>query len=211
MEPASAEDLNLLARAHGFVVDADTNHIRVVTTGTHDRQFLKKNFKNFPKRLLNVPWRIDYRIKIPAFIDLEINAGRGDLDINGVEGLISIKSTAAERVNLNFTGGTVRATFGSGKVNFNARNRSWRGAGGEIQVASGELNVSMPPDMNGQINAEILRAGQIENSFQTLKPREQTKFTDKAIQAQAGAGGAQFFFTVGDGVLRLKPAAGNDK
>ena len=80
-----------------------------------------------------------------------------------------------------------------------------------MQVASGELSVTMPPDMNGDINAEILRTGQIENSFQALKPRDRAKFTEKAIQARAGAGGAKFLFTVGDGTLRLKTMMGNDK
>jgi hypothetical protein len=65
--------------------------------------------------------------------------------------------------------------------------------------------------MNADINAEILRTGQIENSFQTLKPRDRAKFTEKAMQARAGVGGAKFLFTVGDGSLRLNSTAGNDK
>ena len=103
------------------------------------------------------------------------------------------------------------ATFGSGKINFNATARSWRGSGTDVQVASGELNVTMPPDMNADLNAEILRTGQIENSFQTLKPRDRAKLSEKLIQATAGVGGARFLFTVGDGTLRLKSAAGNGK
>lgn len=211
LEAASEEDLNLLAQVSGFAADAETNHVRILTTGSHDKQFLKKNFKQFPKRLLNLPFRVDYRIKLPAFTDLEINAGRGDLRLAGVEGVVVIKASKTENADLTFSGGVVTATFGSGKINFNAAARSWRGSGADVQVANGELNVTMPPDMNGEINAEILRVGQIENSFPALKPRDNSKFTDKAMQARAGAGGARFLFTVGDGNLRLKSAAGNDK
>lgn len=209
IEAASEEDLNLLAQADSFVADADTNHVRILTTGAHDKEFLKKNFKQFPKRLLNAPFRVDYRIKLPAFTDLEINSGRGDLNLKGVEGVIVIKASATENANLTLSGGVVLATFGSGKINFNAAARSWRGSGADVQVASGELNVTMPPDMNGDINAEILRAGRIENSFALLKPRDNAKFTEKTIQARAGAGGARFLFKVGDGTLRLKSATGN--
>jgi hypothetical protein len=211
IEAASQEDLNLLTQANSFTADAETNHIRIFTTGTHDKQFLKKNFKNFPKQLLNLPFRVDYRIKLPSFTDLEINAGRGDLNLTGVEGVIVIKATGTENANLTFSGGVVTATFGSGKINFNATARSWRGSGADVQLSSGELNVTMPPDMNADLNAEILRTGQIENSFKTLKPRDRAKLTEKLIQATAGAGGARFLFTVGDGTLRLKSAAGNGK
>lgn len=211
IEAASQEDLNLLAQANSFVADAETNHVRIFTTGTHDKQFLKKNFKRFPKGLSNVPFRVDYRIKLPSFTDLEINAGRGDLNLNGVEGVIVIKATETENADLTFSGGVVMATFGSGKINFNATARSWRGSGADVQVARGELNVTMPPDVNADLNAEILRTGQIENSFQALKPRDPAKLSEKLIQAAAGVGGARFLFTVGDGTLRLKSAAGNVK
>jgi hypothetical protein len=211
IEADSQDNLNLLSQVNSFVADAEMNHIRVLTTGTHDKQFLKKNFKKLPKQLLNLPFRVDYRIKVPSFTDLEINSGRGDLNLNGVEGVIVIKAGATENANLTMSGGALVATFGSGKINFNATARSWRGNGADIQLASGELNVSMPPDMNAEINAEILRTGQIENSLLALKPRDRSKFTEKAMQARAGAGGAKFLFTVGDGALRLKSENGNGK
>ncbi len=211
IEAATAEDLNLIAQTASFVADAETNHVRIFTTGTHDKQFLKKNFKQFPKRLLNVPFSVDYRIKLPSFTDLEINSGRGDLKLSNVEGVIVIKASQTQNADLTLSGGVLMATFGSGKINFNATARSWRGSGADVQVSNGELNITMPPDMNADINAEILRTGQIENSFENLKPRDRAKFTEKAVLARAGAGGARFLFTVGDGILRLKSAAGNGK
>lgn len=211
IEADSQDNLNLLSQVNSFVADAEMNHIRVLTTGTHDKQFLKKNFKKFPKQLLNLPFRVDYRIKVPSFTDLEINSGRGDLNLNGVEGVIMIKAGATENANLTMSGGALVATFGSGKINFKATARSWRGSGSDIQLAGGELNVTMPPDMNAEINAEILRTGQIEHSFSALKPLDRSKFTEKAIRARAGAGGATFLFKVGTGVLRLKSGSGNDK
>src|SRR5215208_6000148 len=59
-------DLDQIAAVNGFVFDEDLNHLSVLTTGTHDRTFMKRVAKNFPKKLLNLPWKIDYRLRVPA-------------------------------------------------------------------------------------------------------------------------------------------------
>src|SRR5215217_1484584 len=51
-------DLDQLARVNSFVFDEDLNHISVLTIGTHDRAYMKQSAKNFPKKLLNMPWKI---------------------------------------------------------------------------------------------------------------------------------------------------------
>ncbi|HEV2834111.1 MAG TPA: hypothetical protein VGW58_02280, partial [Pyrinomonadaceae bacterium] len=57
-------DLDQLAKVNGFVFDEDINHVSILTVGTHDRTFMKKSAKNFPKKLLNLPWKIDYRLRV---------------------------------------------------------------------------------------------------------------------------------------------------
>ena len=52
-------DLDQLAKVNNFVFDEDLNHISILTVGTHDRAYMKKSAKSFPKKLLNLPWRID--------------------------------------------------------------------------------------------------------------------------------------------------------
>src|ERR1044072_1770584 len=52
-------DLDQLAKVNTIVFDEDVNHLNILTTGTHDRAFMKKSAKNFPKNLLNLPWKID--------------------------------------------------------------------------------------------------------------------------------------------------------
>ncbi|MDT7603195.1 MAG: hypothetical protein QOF61_1192, partial [Acidobacteriota bacterium] len=65
------EELGQLAAVNGFVLDADGAHFRLMTTGTHDRKFMKK-VKSFPKQLLAMPWKIDYHIRVPAVVDLDV-------------------------------------------------------------------------------------------------------------------------------------------
>src|SRR5215212_3673411 len=51
-------DLDQLALVNSFAFDEDVNHLSVLTTGTHDRIYMKRSAKNFPKNLLNLPWKI---------------------------------------------------------------------------------------------------------------------------------------------------------
>jgi hypothetical protein len=59
LKAETENDLNQLATVNTFVFDEDLNHVSILTTGTHDRAFMKKQAKNFPKKLLNLPWKID--------------------------------------------------------------------------------------------------------------------------------------------------------
>jgi hypothetical protein len=196
------EDFARLGAINGFLLDEDVNHLSILTTGMHDKVFMRRTAKDFPKRLLGLPWKIDYRIRLPLNTDLEIDAGRGPINLSGIEGALRLNALESD-ATLAFTGGTVSATIGSGTVNLNINARSWRGSGADIRLASGALIIQLPANFNADINADILRTGQIENAVATLLPRERTNQTPRSLKARAGAGGATLSFTVGDGTLRL--------
>ena len=195
-------DLALLAPVNNFAFDDDTDHIRILTTGTHDRAFMKK-LKNFPKRLLNLPWKIDYKLRVPASTDVEIDTGHGPVTLSGVEGALRVNATESEAA-ITLTGGTVSVTIAAGNVNLSIPVRSWRGGGAEIRSAAGVLTVDLPPGFNGDIDADVLRAGKIVNSYEGLETREKPGITERTVRARAGSGGAFFRFTVGDGIVTIK-------
>src|SRR5215218_3552414 len=198
-------DLDQLARVNTFVFDEDLNHLSVLTTGTHDRTFMKRSAKNFPKQLLNLPWKIDYRLRVPANTDLEINAGHGDVKLTGVEGALRVTATESETA-LTLTGGTVSTTVAAGAITLTIPSRSWRGSGADIRIASGTINVELPPGFSGDIDAEVLRSGKIVNTYEGLESREKPGLTERTVRARAGAGGAFFKFTVGDGTVNIRRA-----
>src|SRR5829696_5952724 len=198
------ENLTRLAALNTFAVDEDVNHVRVMTVGLHDRKYAKRAAKGLPKHLPAMPWRIDYRVKVPAACDVEINAGRGALVVSGVEGGLRIQAGGGGGESLfALAGGDVEATLASGPVTVRVPTRSWRGRGLHVRVASGDLKVELPPGFNGDVDAEILRTGRIENDA-GLAPRERTKPTERTLQARAGNGGATLSFTVTDGTLRIR-------
>ena len=206
----SEDDLNRLAAVNGFVFDEDTNHLSLLSTGTHDRVFMKRAAKDFPKRLLNLPWKIDYRLHVPTSTDLEINAGSGGVKLAGVEGSIRLSATESE-TTLTLTGGIVSATIAVGHVRVVIPVRSWRGGGADIRVAAGDLTLELPAGFNGDIDADILRAGKIINSYEDLQARQKPGLTDQIVRARAGAGGPFFKFTVGAGTLYITKASTTDK
>ncbi|HEX6650115.1 MAG TPA: hypothetical protein VF075_11255 [Pyrinomonadaceae bacterium] len=196
-------DLDQLAQVNSFLFDEDLNHISILTTGTHDRIFMKRSAKNFPKKLLNLPWKIDYRLRVPANTDLEINAGHGSVKLTGVEGALRLSATESETA-LTLTGGVVSTTVAAGVVTLTVPSRSWRGSGAEIRIASGTINVDLPPGFSGDIDAEILRTGKIVNAYEGLASREKPGITERTVRARVGSGGPFFKFTVGDGTVNIR-------
>jgi hypothetical protein len=203
LKAESEADLDQLVKVNNFVFDEDVNHISILTVGTHDRAFMKKTAKNFPKKLLNLPWKIDYRLRVPVNTDLEINAGFGPVTLSGVEGALRLTATESETA-LTLTGGTVDATITAGNVLLTIPARSWRGSGADIRVATGVLNVELPSGFSGDIDADVLRTGKIVNAYEGLGAREKPGITERSVRARAGAGGAFFKFTVGDGTVNIK-------
>ena len=201
MQAATEADLAELARVNGFVIDDSFGHIRITSVGTHDKNYMKRVAKKFPRNLLGLPFKIDYVIKVPAYTDLQIDGGKGDLTLSNVEGTTRINFLESN-AKLNLIGGSVAATFGNGEVEVVIPNRKWRGRSADIQLANGTMNVQLPLNLNANLDARVLRTGQIENTLTNLKPRDHTKFTEKSISANAGSG-VFLSFTVGDGTLKL--------
>jgi len=199
-------DLDQLVKVNTFVFDEDLNHISILTTGTHDRAFMKRSAKNFPKKLLNLPWKIDYRVRVPINTDLEVNAGHGEVKLSGVEGALRLSATESDTI-LTLTGGTVSGTVTAGSITFSIPARSWRGGGADIRIASGTINVDLQPGFSGDIDADVLRTGKIINTYEGLTSREKPGLTERTVRARAGAGGAYFKFTVGDGTVNIRRAS----
>ena len=202
VEAATEADLAKLAEVNGFMLDESAMHVRIISVGTHDKEYMKRTAKKFPKHLVGLPFRVDYKIKVPQYCDIDIDGGNGDLTVSGIDGSMKIKYLNAN-AKLNLVGGAINATFGGGSVDVTIPSRGWSGRFADVQMANGAMNVFLPVSLNAQIDASILRAGNIENTFAALKPRPRTKFTDKLVSGKAGVGCVLLNFTVGEGTLKI--------
>jgi hypothetical protein len=210
LQAPTAADLDLLASVNTFIIDADVNHMRILTSGTHDRDFMKKTFKNFPKALIGLPWKIDFHIKVPALTDLDIDAGNGPISLSGVEGALHLNALNSD-ANLSLTGGLVSVLIQTGTLNLRIPARGWHGLGAEFKIAVGKLNVELMPGFSADLNAVVMRLGAIAVSAPDVKPRERDGITARSMRARAGAGGATLEFTVGDGTIEIKQIAEGGK
>jgi hypothetical protein len=196
------EDLARLAVVNSFLIDDQPNQLRILTTGMHDKTFMRRAAKDFPKKLLGLPWKIDYHLRVPALTDLEINGGHGAFNLTGVEGSISFQAQESDAL-IKMTGGSLRVTLLRGSVKLMVAARSWRGTGASIQLAAGDLTLELPAGFSGDVDADILRTGQIDNNYAELTPRERTTPTPRSTNSRAGAGGTAFALTVGDGTIKI--------
>ena len=202
LQAPTEADLSRLATLNNFVIDEDANHLRVITTGTHDRTFMKRMAKDFPRSLIGLPWKIDYHIKVPAQTDLEINAGVGPTRLTGVEGAIRLNAVQTD-ATLSLTGGLVSVIVQSGTVDLTVPALSWHGLGADIKVASGRLNIGLMPGFSGDIHAAVLRTGEVKNGYPNLEPLERNSITAQSVRARAGNGGGALTLTVGDGTIQI--------
>jgi len=202
LQAPTEADLSRLATLNNFVIDEDANHLRVITTGTHDRTFMKRMAKDFPRSLIGLPWKIDYHIKVPAQTDLEINAGVGPTRLTGVEGAIRLNAVQTD-ATLSLTGGLVSVIVQSGTVDLTVPALSWHGLGADIKVASGKLNIGLMPGFSGDIHAAVLRTGEVKNGYPNLEPLERNSITAQSVRARAGNGGGTLTLTVGDGTIQI--------
>lgn len=202
MQAGTEADLAELAKVNGFAIDAGFSQLRITSVGTHDKNYMKRVAKKFPKNLLGLPFRIDYHIKVPVYSDLQVDGGKGDFALSNVEGMMRI-NLLDSNARFDLIGGLVSATVGSGTIAVVIPNRSWRGRSADVQLVSGTMTVQLPLNLNADVRAEVLRAGKIENALASLKPRDNIKFTEKSIVAKAGNGGAPLSFMVGEGTLKI--------
>lgn len=207
LHAANDADLAMLSAVNGFLVDEDANHIRILTTGTHDRALMKRAAKNFPKNLIGLPWKIDFRIKVPISTDLEISQGTGPIKLAGVEGALRVNAVESDAM-FWVTGGDASITIQKGSVYFNVPARGWHGLGADLKLAVGNLAVELPAGFSADLNASVLRLGGIELAYPGLEPRERNSITARSVRARAGSGGATLSFTVGDGTIRIGQASG---
>ncbi len=204
LEAPTNEGLEQLAAVTGFVSEEGTASLTIRTVGTHNKLGDKKFWKKIPKELLAQPFSIDYVLKVPKFLDLNINGGAGELDISGVEGSIRV-SFATTKGRIALVGGGLSAQIGEGNLDVVFPARNWRSAMVEVQIAKGNLSAQFPQNLNADVDASALNGGSVVNEFPALKVRdERVPFTERSIAARVGNGGAPIKFSTGNGVVTLK-------
>jgi hypothetical protein len=144
---------------------------------------------------------------VPELTDIEIDAGIGPLKISGVEGAMRVNALQSD-AQFSLTGGYFSGIIQRGAVSVTVPARSWHGLGMTLQLAGGTLDVLLASGFSGDIDATVLRLGEIKNSYSGLDPREGNAANPRLLEGRAGSGGAKLSFTVGDGTLTIRSLSG---
>ncbi len=199
---ATEEDAARIAAVTGFVVDEDVTSFRITSVGSHDKKYLKKVDKKFPKKLKDNFFSINYKIMVPQFSDLQIDGGNGGFDLSNVEGSIFVNYLESD-AKLRLVGGNIRVVVGTGSIDCVIATRSWRGKQADIQLKSGDIKLRLPKNLNLDLEARILRSGKITDEYLAFAPKPRTEFTGNFMSARTGSGGAVLALTIGDGNLSI--------
>ena len=206
VQAANEADLAGAAVLTGYLTQESLGKLAIVSVGRDTRRKFSDAEKKLIKRLASMPYRIDYTIGVPRYTNVEINAGDGDVTLDGDEGDHRINALSSN-VNVTIKGGSLAATVTKGELHINVPPSGRRGLNIDASVVAGDLSITIPENLSGEIDASILRTGKIINQILALKVRDRKlPSTEKLVQARVGAGGPAIKLTVGDGNILLRPA-----
>ena len=205
VQAANETDLAGAAVLTTYVTQESLGKVAIVSVGADTRRKFTNEEKKLIKRLSGMPYRIDYTISVPRYTNVEIDGGVGDITLDGDEGDHRINAVSSN-VTVKIRGGSLAATIAKGELDINVPPSGRRGLNVDASVVDGKLSITIPQNLNADVDASVLRTGRVDNGIASLKPRERKMpFTDKVVQARAGVGGPEIKLTVGDGSILLQP------
>ncbi len=208
VEGASAADVAAVAERIGFQLDARDVQLHVISVGPAAKNLSRKERRavadGLASPLLRLPYRIDYKLSVPEYTDLEITVFDGELALSDIYGGI-VFMVQRGQVHLNGVAGTVVGRLATGQARVELNGRSWRGTGLDLRVGVGDILLSVP---RGYAADVALAASAPLDIRYPLDRGSETPF-DLPFGAQArgrfGVGGAELRLATGRGTIRVEP------
>lgn len=145
-------DLDALARAVTVAVEETPTGVEVKTAGPHDRGSMR-GVKDFPGRLKSMPYTVEYVVWVPEYTGVEVSVIDGEVAVDGVNGVLIVKSTRGP-VRLSNVSGAALVTALDGDVEVSLRDRSWRGSGLDASTARGHVLLSVPSAFSAELDMD---------------------------------------------------------
>jgi len=152
----------------------------------------------FPRHVFQVNWgnrRVDIEIKVPRTANLDLHTGDGNVDVQGVNGAILLRSGDGN-LTLSELQGTLKAHTGDGNIDV-------RNARGEVTLHTGDGRIDLT-GIDGSLTAETGDGRvHVNGRFDVLD----VKTGDGGIDAVASEGSkldANWRLNTGDGNLTLR-------
>ena len=151
-----------------------------------------------PKRGRGSNWSVSYRAMVPMKSDLKLSATNGNVTVLEVMGDLNVTSTNGN-VQLRQVGGDVSGGTTNGNVKVELVGDAWVGDGVDLRTTNGSIELTIPADYNGLLEAATVNGG-ISVDF----PVTVTGKISKKLHAQLGDGGATIKAVTTNGSVKIK-------
>lgn len=204
VEGDTEADLEALSTSIGYLINQDNMTWQLISVGPQIKlnKKEKKQAKGIASRLAKLPYRIDYFVRVPEYIDLEIEHYEGDVILANLFGTVQLNSQKG-KITLAGLSGTVIGRVILGEVRVDLAGRSWRGTGIDFQMGAGNINLYLP----NPYSVDLSLVGSDPLDVQYPIRREEGQPTDtpfgNTLDTRLGAGGATLKFKTQVGRISL--------
>ncbi|MBN1407754.1 MAG: DUF4097 family beta strand repeat protein [Calditrichaceae bacterium] len=140
---------------------------------------------------------VDYVIKVPQKMDLDLNSTNGGLSVKNCEGLIDLKTTNGKIVAENIKGSTnCKTTNGSIKVYL---DKMYPKEDMAFKSTNGSIKVYLPSDINADVEAETTN-GSISCD---LPIKSEHRKSRRQFYGEINDGGALIYLKTTNGSIRI--------
>jgi len=151
-----------------------------------------------PKRGRGANWSVSYRAMVPVKSDLTLSATNGNVTVVEVMGDLSARSTNGN-LQLRQVGGDVSGGTTNGNVRVELAGDAWVGDGVDIRTTNGSIELNIPADYNG-----VLEAATVNGSINVDFPVTVTGKISKKLYAELGDGGALIKAVTTNGSVKIR-------
>lgn len=145
-------------------------------------------------------WLVDYELKVPYGVALEIDQGAGGVTLKGYAGSIAVDLGAGDLNLEEVRAPEISLDVGAGDVDAVV----WESRRIEIDLGTGDLDLRLPPDASFAVEARVGVGDLTISGFETLSIQQEGLISQSA-EGTLGAGEGILRINVGVGDVDVKP------
>ena len=107
---------------------------------------------------MNSGYNVNYRVRVPRRLAVELNSNNGGIDITHLEGEIRFDTTNGG-VGLNDLAGDVRGSTTNGGLDITLTGKSWSGQGLNAETTNGGVTLRIPEHYSAHLETGTVNGG----------------------------------------------------
>lgn len=146
----------------------------------------------------DVPYGVNYDIKIPKNLNLKITTVNGGINISGTESVVDFSIENGGAV-LNNLAGDVSGKIDNGSMTIRLAGKQWNGGGLDAQIGNGNISLLIPKDYSARLETGT-RWGSLVSEIGDVKQ----SVKNNNLSFDIGNGGATLKVLTGSGNIQIR-------